>query len=404
MSIWRDFAAWWNATETRSDEPGPSDPSTALTIPTRGDWQYGVSSGEAVGLIPVYRAVQIISTSVMQLSLDSYQAGQRIEEKPLLLRRPDPNETLSATLEKLTLSLALNGNFFIRVFRDSQGRTTGLRVLNPRDVEIKVDRDGNVLGYTSGDREFTPTEIRHGALLREPGTPRGRGPIQHAQADLRGALDVQAFAANWFRESVVPVGVLKTDQDLNAEQAEMMREQWEKSQGGKRGTAVLGKGLGYESVYLNPAEAQWIEARRLTKTDVATLFGIPAALMLASIEGSAQTYSNISQAWTEFQRFTLSRYTVEIEAALSDLLPRGTEARFNLEALLRPDALTRSQLHTAALSAGWLSVNEVRAIEGLDPVPGGDFPTQAELDAQAAQFEPTPDSDEPPVEEEAPDA
>lgn len=399
MGFWQDF---WSAPESapglsettplvRSDDPLPSDPSTALNIPSRDALSTTVSEGEALGLIAVYRAASIISTSVMQLSLDAYRNDAVIEPRPSILAQPDVDESRAAFLEKTSLCLVLNGNFFWRIFRDSQGRVTGLRVLNPHDVTIQVDSEGNVTGYKLANRAeaFTRREVYHGSLMRVPGDPRGRGPIQAAQAELRGAVDGRDYGANFFQDAGVPSGVLSSDQPLNAEQAKLLSTQWTETRGGTRGTAVLGGGYSYSPVYLSPEDAQWIEARSFDVTAIARLFGVPAHLMLAAIDGSSMTYSNVAQAWVEFNKFTLARYVIEIESAFSAVMPRGTDVTFNLEALLRPDVVTRYLMHQQALQAGFLSINEVRAIENLTPAPDGDFKTAAEKqqafkDAQAA--------------------
>ncbi|EQM78205.1 hypothetical protein L687_16900 [Microbacterium maritypicum MF109] len=338
----------------------------------------------------------------MQLTLDAYKGDEPIE-KPLLLRRPDSDESLSASLERTSLSLCLNGNAFWRVFRDNQGRVTGIRVLNPLDVKIEVDSFGNVTGYTYLGRKYDTTEIKHLSHLRVFGQPEGRGPIQACHAELRGALDVRDHGANWFQDSGVPTGILSSKTPLNAENAEKAKARWIETQGGHRGPAILDGDWSWQSVYLSPEDAQWLQVRQFDNTAIARLFGIPAVLMLAAVEGSSETYANIGQAETTFAKYTLTRYLREIEEAFSDLLPRGTVARFNLEGLLRPDATTRYALHTQALTAGFMSVNEVRSIENLPPIPGGDHKTQAELDAQAEQFEQTDETAAPDQEEEASD-
>lgn len=375
--------------------------------PTREDFDKKIAENEALGMIAVYRASQVITTSVMQLSFDAFRADEQLDPKPLLLRKPDSDESLSAFLEKTALSLVLNGNCFWRVFRDNQGRVVGLRVLNPHDVLIDVDAEGTVTGYQYRGRSYTKTEVKHLSHMRVPGDPRGRGPIQAAQAELRGALDTRDYSSNWYQDAGVPTGILSAKMPLNADQAAAAKAQWEATQGGTRGPAVLSGDWSYAPVYLSPEDAQWVSIRQFDTTAISRLFGIPAGLMLAAVEGSSQTYSNITQAWTEFQRFTLSRYVVEIEDALSDLLPRGTEVKANYSALLAPDAVTRYQQHTAALQAGWLSINEVREIEGYEPAPDGDFKTaeekQAAFDAAQAAPGPGAPAEDAPDEEEASD-
>lgn len=155
---------------------------------------------------------------------------------------------------------------------------------------------------------------------------------------------------------------------MSRDAAEEARQRWEATQGGRRGVAVLTGGITYKPVLITPEEAQFIESQQFSVTSLARLFGIPANLMLAAVEGTSNTYSNVAQADLTFVRWTLSKYIREIEAAFSALLPRGQRARFNLDALLRPDTLSRYQAHRVAIASGFLTVDEVRAIEGLPPL------------------------------------
>ena len=195
----------------------------------------------------------------------------------------------------------------------------------------------------------------------------GLGPIQACARRLSGALAQAAYADTWFDQSGVPGGTLTTDQALTAEQATQWRDQWHESVKGRR-TAVLGSGLQYAPIHLTPEEAQWIEGQRFSVTAVARMFGIPPRLILAAVDGSSSTYSNLQQDDLSFVRWTLMAYLREIEAGLSQLLPRGVDARFNLDALLRPDTTTRYAAHLSGLDGGFLTVDEVRATEGLPPL------------------------------------
>ena len=75
------------------------------------------------------------------------------------------------------------------------------------------------------------------------------------------------------------------------------------------------------------------------------------------------TYQNVEQDWIGYIRFSLMSYLIEVEQAFTTLLPRGQEARFNLEAILRSDTLTRYNAYKIGLEAGFLTVDEVRASE-----------------------------------------
>lgn len=392
--------AW--AVLTRADEPGPSDPSTAITSPTRDVSPRAVTTGDALSLSAAFRAVQIIGTSIKQLPIHAERDGIELNTQPSLIRQPNINDPRSVFLEQTAMSLATSGNAYWLKDTDGSGRVTNLTVLNAHDVTFEHTNWGRVTKWMYLGQEFRPDQIHHLKFMRVPGKVEGLGPLQAAQAELRGALDTRDYASNWFVKSGVPAGgYLSTDGFLNAEEATKNRDAWTEATANRDGLPVIGNGLKFNSVFLSPADAQWLEARGFDVAQIARLWGVPAGIMLAAIEGSSQTYSNVEQAWTEFTKFTLMAYLVEIEDALSDLLPRGTRAKFNLDALLRPDTTTRYAAHAVAITAGFLTVDEVRALEGLPPLPepevssalpsAGSLPPVSELPAATESQEDTDD-------------
>ena len=371
MGIWNWLLHDESEKRAAIDGGWVGDSTASPPIPSRAEAISSVGTGEALSLANVFRAVQIIATSTTQLSLDAYRGDEKLEPTPLFIRQPNVDTPYEVFLEETTNSLSLTGNAYWRIYRDAQGRIQNLEVLNPLDVQPVTTAAGRVTGYQyrNPEKPLPANEVKHLQFLRVPGNAKGLGPIQAAQKELRGAIDLRDFANNWFHDSGVPSGILKTEQSLTAETAEQARQQWDSVTAGR--TRVLGNGLGYQSIYLSPRDAQFLDNQNFTVRQVSRLFGIPAGLMLTNVEGSSQTYSNISQQWVEFSKFTLSRYTREIEVAFSDLLPRGTKARFNFEAFLRPDVVTRYQMHQQAITSGWMTPNEVRAIENLPPITGG---------------------------------
>jgi HK97 family phage portal protein len=369
---------WWTGAnkhaEIRADIPLPSDPSTAIIPPARSERRETVSTGEALSLSMVYRAVQILAVSAKQISMDAYRDGTEVTPQPSIVRQPNIDSPRAVFVEETTVSLATNGNAYWLIDRDGSGRVSNLSVLNPLDVQVNVTAWGTTTNFQYKGKTFRPEQIKHLKLTRVPGSAKGLGPIQAAQHELRGALDAQGYASNWFQDGGVPTGVLTSDQQLNSEQAKQIKDAWNTSQGGQRSTAVLGSGMSYAPVFLSPSDANWIEVRQFDTTAIARMFGVPASLMLATVEGNSQSYANVSQDWLGFTRFSLLAYLSEIEEALSDLLPRGQRVRFNVEALLRADVTTRYAAHKTALEGGWMSVNEIRDIEGLAPIPNGGFP------------------------------
>ena len=359
--------------ENRSETlPEPTVPSTpeALLPPARVS-RLAISQDRALTLIPVYRAFSLISSAVSQLTIDLWRGEEQLKAIPTWVRQPDVKMPRSAFFELTTTSLAATGNAFWRVVRDSPADApSALLVVDPNMVH--VNEDGT---YSYEGKNLARWQMQHLALLRVPGRLRGLGPIQAASEDLLGATDQRTYATNWFETGTVPNGLLSSDQHITAEQAASMKAQWTASVSGRE-PAVLGQGLDYKPFLLSPKDAQFLESRQYTTTDIARLFGIPSHLMLAVVEGGSMTYLNGQAADLSFMRWTLMSYLREIEEAFSALLPRGTTARFNPDAILRASTKERYDAHAVALSAGFLSVDEVRAIEGLDPISPVPAPTE----------------------------
>lgn len=380
------FREWWYG-ETRSaddDTPLPSDPSNALKIPSRSASARAVGSREALGLSDVFRAVEIRAIAAKQISFDVERGGRIAPTTPMLLTRPDPDTSRGQFVEQTVVSLALAGNAFWRIGRGADGQASTAWVMNPHDVEIKTTSSGRVTGYQHRGKILSTDEVQHLARLRIPGMARGLGPIQAAQLEVRGALDVAEYAAGVLYEGDTPSGILKSDMVLTKETAAAARQQWRDTNAGRMGVAVLGQGLEYRSTFLSPKDAQFIESQEWNTAKITRLFGVPASLMLVS-SGGSRVYQNVEQDWLGFVRFGLANDLTEMEDAFTRLLPRGAKAVANTAALLKSDTKTRYETHNLALNGRWRTVNEIRQIEGLEPIDGGDALPTAPIPALNGQ-------------------
>lgn len=379
MSFWSRLLSSSGRAETRIAE-GLSARSTVGTMPAEiappplDSAGVSVTAREALGLSTVYRAVSIRATAARQLSIDVYRGDTKIDT-PSIIKRPDLDSSRPVFVERTVVSLNMAGNAFWRIRRNDAGQVSTLEVLNPHDVQIQTTPSGRLTGYMHQGHPLKVDEVKQLARLRVPGSPYGLGPVQAAQAELRGAIDLRDYSANWIASGDVPSGILSTDQQLNPDDAKAVKDRWTATRGGRREVAVLGGGYKYNPIFLSPSDAQFIESQQFTTTQIARLFGVPASLMLATVEGNTQTYANVAQDWLGFIRFGLMEDLGEIEDALTDVLPRGQVAKFNIEGLLRTDTLTRYQSYQIALAAGFMTANEVRSIENLPPLPTSAAPT-----------------------------
>lgn len=371
MSIARNLAS--RVLGLRSADENAADTMPAEVAPPSRSAQVGVTLGRALGLSSVYRAMAIWATAASQLSVDVWRGDSKVTPQPAIVRKPDLTMPRSAFIELSVTSLAGHGNAYWRLHRDSFGVVRTATVLDPMLVtpQTSLADPSRVTGYSYQGKTLKKDEIQHLQLLRIPGRPTGLGPIQAARLEISGALDVQDYATQWFDRGDIPPGYLSTDQRLNGDVAKATKDAWYED---RKRIRVLHSGVKFVTTSLNPKDAQWIESQNLSALQVARMFGIPPRLLLVSLDGSSDTYSNLQDEDLAFVRWTLQKPLREIEEAWTEITAHGQTVRFNLDGILRADTKARYEAHKLGIDAGWLLKNEVREIEGLAAIPGLDDP------------------------------
>jgi HK97 family phage portal protein len=332
-------------------------------IPSRSATTITMDSALTLGA--VYRCVNIIATSVSQCPVQVFRNEVTPISIPSFISQPTLGTSQRSFLFKTATGLALDGNAYWLITRKPDGSPINIEVLPVGQVFVETLADGSIR-YVYNGQTLDPSNLQHLKLCDIAGRPTGLGAIQAARLDIQNAIDIRNYATEFFSDGAVPSGILSTDQHLNGEQAESLRDRFVATQS-KNTPAVLSNGLEYQQLTLSPRDLQWLEGRSFSVQDMARIFGVPASFLLAS-SGDSQTYANLETVNRAFVNFTLMSYFGVIEDAFSSLLPRGTSAKFSLDAFLRGDTLTRYNAYTQALSAGWMTINEIRALEGLEEI------------------------------------
>jgi HK97 family phage portal protein len=343
--------------------------ATTPVWPTRSD--YTVGENQALTLTAVYRSIQIIATPISKMPLNTYRYATGIEvpvENPVLVNKPNFQDTRRNFLFETVVSLALDGNAFWLKSYGSNGQVNNLTLIPSNAVTIRTDTDGKIYyDYQVTDQNVvktTTTDIQHLKLFPRAGYLRSLGPIDACNKDISAALDLRNYAANWFGQAGIPTGILKSDKPISSEDANEITERWHAKQS-ERKVAVLGQGFEWQTVQLNPKDAMFTDVQIQQVQAIARLFGVPARLLLTGVDGSSDTYTNLQDENQVFYRHTIMAYTDAISDALSECLPRGTRAEFNFEGLFKADMANRFSMYETAIRAGFMTTDEVRVKEGL---------------------------------------
>lgn len=357
------------------------------------DWQIirprlaGIAVNEdvALSITAVYRAVSIIASTIATLPLHIYRSNQfgeeEIEEERItayLWNRPNPEMTRLTFWETLISHEVLNGNAYIFVVKNAAGQPLELWPLSPWRVAVgryegkkvyQVDGHTPLMDFADGG------EVVHILNLSRDGLT-GKSPISLAAEAIELTKAGEDYSARFFGSDSTPSGTLTTDQQLTAEQSTALAELWAEQHAGanNRNIAVLGNGAKFQAISINPEDAQLLEGRRFQVAEIARLFGIPPHL-LADMERTTSWGSGLEEQGINFLRFTLMRHIEAFEQAIDDALLRRIEtrrkAKFVVDGLLRASYATRMQGHAAAFGR-WATANDIRKLEGMPPIEGGD--------------------------------
>lgn len=347
-----------------------------------------VSEKTSLGIAAVWCAVTLISGTIASLPLHAYKAGEAGERVRLpgtsraaqLLASPHPDLTPFELWETVLSHLLLWGNAYLwkAPFEGMHG-VANLHLIHPSRVKVGRVKSGKLAGRKifalDGSDPYTEDDILHIPGFGYDGTC-GVSPIRAARQGLGLALAAEKFGAKLFGSGSLATGVLQVEQRLTPDQADSLAARWREKRAGlesSHSTIILDSGAKFHQLTIPPEDAQFLESRSFQISEIARLFRVPPH-MLMDTDKSTSWGTGIEQQSIGFVVFTLRPWLTRIEQRVTRIIaPEKAYARFAIEGLLRGDAAARKDFYTGLWNLGALSTNEIRALEDMAPVEGGDL-------------------------------
>lgn len=352
-------------------------------------------SGESVTidrtlqLSTAWACIRLLSETIATLPLGFYKKeanGKRVSASDhslygLLHDQPNADMTAVVFWQIIMTSLLLRGVAFAEKSVRGDGTLTSLQYLNPDRLTCKKLGSGSLL-YTYREENGTTREIIERRIMKIMGFSldgkTALSPIAYARNVFGSAIATDRAAARVFAKGLRASGFLKSKNDLTEKQREQLRGSLAKFSGSESagGLMVLEAELDYQALAMNPEDAQMLQSRGFGVEEICRWFLVPP-FMVGHKDGSSNYGTGLEQQMTAFLTFSLQPWLTRIEQAIKkDLLtPRERNeffAKFSVDGLLRADSAGRAAIYASASQNGWRTRNEIRALEELEPLPGGD--------------------------------
>lgn len=325
----------------------------------------------------VFACTDLIGRLLSTLPVHEYdRVGGTLRQltTPPILISPDGELDITAWLYQVVDSLLKRGNAYGLIQRyDLRGWPTQIATVHPDSVGYSRKGRNGPLEWTLEGKpigKWPGGDLWHMPAYMVAGCPIGLSPISYAAMTIGIGLGVQRFAGQWFRDGMVPTGLLTNEDEVPKTVADLVKDMWRDALAGNREPVVLGDGWKYDAISVAPEESQFLDTMQSNIADVARFFGVdPEEIGGTRAGGSSVVYQNVEQGQIHLLVRTINPWLIRVEKALTALRPRPRFVKLNPDALLRVDAMTRAKVQDIRVRGGTSSPDEVRALEDEQPIP-----------------------------------
>jgi HK97 family phage portal protein len=380
------IARLFGRTETETRAAGDYLPAGAGLFGAGGfnDSGVAVTEANALNCSAVWACAQIIAEAVANLPAHVHQrtdAAKLYDHPVAMLLHTEPNEYMTPFVFRsaVMLNALLWGAGYAVIDRNELGVASGLYpILSCHTRPIRTPA-GTLVYQTmvAGKTHYlTPDQVLFIPGLTLDGIT-GLNPIMHAKQAIGTAMAMERYAAKVFGSNGNTGGILKTPTGMKEEAMKAFVASWRAHYAGIDNAlkvAVLPEGWDYKQTALDPEKGQMTQAQQNQVLAIARYYRVPPHMLGIMDKAS---YASIEQTNLEFYQNCVQGWVTKVEQEATRKLflerERPThEVKLNMDQQLRSSTTERYAAHATAINAGFLTVNEARAKENLQPVKGGD--------------------------------
>ena len=360
-------------------------PSQVAQVLTQNFGTVNAGAGDtSLQSVAVRSTADLIASLVSELPADVYRNGRRARGS-LPASVEDPGGDGSGRqdwLYRLMMSFLVRGNAygFEAAWSTRTGAAEAVDLLHPDDVRAIDGPDSTVQWFHKG-RKLDGQQLahfRHWRMNPMPGRVLGLSPVALHATTIGVTLRAGMFADQFFADGAHPSAMLTNKGRLTDAQASAAKARLVDAMRGSREPLELGEGWEFKAIQVTPEESQFLETQAFTEAQCARMFGPGFAEVMGYETGGSMTYANVVDRRQDLLVLSMNKWIRRADRILTQLLPPSTQTvRLDRDALLEATTLQRFQAHELALRNRWRTVNEVRAIEDLEPVAWGDEPNGA---------------------------
>jgi HK97 family phage portal protein len=295
----------------------------------------------------------------------------------------EPNRHQSPFDFKQDISTSLNssGNAYIWKVK-VLGEVIEGHILDPataRPVRNGAGQKMIRVTVNNEQRDYSPATVLHiRSWTMLPGADAGLSPIAYHRHALGSALGLKEYEARFFSNGAQPGGAISVEGDVDKETIDLYRDQWDENHRGLANAhrpAIFKNGAKWQQIGISLEDAQFIEANAFAVEEIARIFRISSPAMLGSYMNGE--VPDVTDDFERFLKVDLAPELSRIEQAFRtdrDFFPASQDLfpEFLADAVMRPDVKTRYDAYRLARQGGWITANELRKLENLPPLDGGD--------------------------------